>query len=323
MERLARHVRTLTDLITVIGEYCLHAPLRPYLLPGFVALGQRDYQMRYKNLLLQLSSYPAITSAAAIDHAVRVAELLGARLSAVTFEVDLPVPGPVIAAVMLDVPKLIAQERAKCAAEGRQLLQMLSQSAAQRRVQVDHTIKQTTLSHIPEIVTNYAKLRDLTIIPIGDGTLQPYTAESVIFGSGRPVLLIPDRPGRELSFERIGLAWDFSRPAARALGDALPLLQRAKVVRVVTIIGEKVINETCWKDPLAKHLEYHGIHAVIEEEAASDRTIAEALESYAAARDLDLLVMGAFGHSRIRDFILGGATKSILAKPPLPVFLSH
>ncbi|NGX97210.1 MAG: universal stress protein, partial [Candidatus Afipia apatlaquensis] len=119
------------------------------------------------------------------------------------------------------------------------------------------------------------------------------------------------------------VAWDFSRPAARAVADALPILERAKIVRVVTITEEKTIDTKRSSAELAKHFACHGIESVLEEEEAAGRTIGQALEDYATAHDIDLLVMGAYGHSRMRDFILGGATKSIVANPPLPVLLSH
>lgn len=141
---------------------------------------------------------------------------------------------------------------------------------------------------------------------------------------GRPVLVLPEAPTRaEISLDVIGVAWDFSRPAARAVADALPLLQGAKTVRVVTVTNEKTIETRRSGGELARHLACHGVDVVREEEDAGGRSIGEALEAYADACKLDVLVMGAYGHSRMRDFILGGATKSIVARPPLPVLLAH
>ena len=279
---------------------------------------------RYKELLLHLSSYREVTSAAAIDQAVRAAELLGARLSGLTFEIDMPVPGSPLASIILDIPGMVAAEQRRSAAGAREVVEALSRIAAQRDVEADHVIERALLANIPEVVTEYARLRDLTIMPSGEEESQQYIAECVIFGSGRPVLLLPDPVGRELSFQKIAVAWDYSRMAARALADAMPLLREAKVVRVVTIADEKYIDRpTRGKEHLENHLMCHGIDPVIEDEHAAGRPIGEALAAYACARDIDLLVMGAYGHSRFRDFILGGATKSIVAKPPLPVFLSH
>ena len=107
------------------------------------------------------------------------------------------------------------------------------------------------------------------------------------------------------------------------MADAIPLLRRAKTIRVVTITREKPIHTRHSITALARNLARHGIDVVLDEEEAAGRGIGQALADYATARDLDLFVMGAYGHSRMRDFILGGATKSIIANPPLPVLLSH
>jgi nucleotide-binding universal stress UspA family protein len=175
-------------------------------------------------------------------------------------------------------------------------------------------------------VTEHARMHDVTMIPIGEqADLQQYVAECVIFGSGRPTIVFPELSKRDdpLSLDVVGVAWDFSRPAARAVADALPILQLAKTVRVVTITQEKTIDTRRSGTELEKHLACHGIEVVLEEEDAAGRTIGQALEGYVTAREIDLLVMGAYGHSRMRDFILGGATNSIVANPPLPVLLSH
>ena len=102
-----------------------------------------------------------------------------------------------------------------------------------------------------------------------------------------------------------------------------PSCGKAKTVRVVTITNEKVIDSTRSGEELAKHLSRHGVTVVLENVDAAGRPVGESLETYGASCNADLLVMGAFGHSRVREFILGGATKHMLARPPLPVFLSH
>jgi nucleotide-binding universal stress UspA family protein len=139
------------------------------------------------------------------------------------------------------------------------------------------------------------------------------------------VIAFPATPkaGASGAFDVIGVAWDFSRPAARAVADALPLLQRAKAVRVVTVAEDKPIETRRAAPELAKHLALHGIKAELDSEHAAGRSVGQVLADYATGRKLDLLVMGAYGHSRMREFILGGATKSILTDPPTPVLLSH
>ncbi len=282
--------------------------------------------MAFKDALLQLSSYPEPTSAAAIEQAVVFAGALGARISAITFKIEIPNAGNVLANTLLDIPGMVAAERQKSAANAQVLISAFESMATKRGVPHEHIVKSCTTSQLAAIVTEHARIHDITMIPIDEqATLQQYVAESVIFGSGRPTIVLPEVPKRAgpPSFDVVGVAWDFSRAAARAVADALPILERAKTVRVVTITQEKTIDTNHSSADLAKHLAFHGIEAVLEEEEAAGRTIGQALEEYATAHAIDLLVMGAYGHSRLRQFILGGATKTIVANPPLPVLLSH
>jgi nucleotide-binding universal stress UspA family protein len=146
----------------------------------------------------------------------------------------------------------------------------------------------------------------------------------VIFGSGKPTLVLPQRPrSRPFELGTVAVAWDFSRAAARAVSDAIPLLEKAKKVRVVTVLNEKHLDNKHSAEELSKHLSRHGIDVVLERVDAKGRRIGEVLEAYVASHASDMLVMGAYGHSRLRELVLGGATKSLLSKPPLPILFSH
>lgn len=90
-----------------------------------------------------------------------------------------------------------------------------------------------------------------------------------------------------------------------------------------TMTNEKEIVTGGLGSELAVHLARHEVEVLLEDVDAERRTVGESLEAYVISRDANLLVMGAYGHSRLREFILGGATRSMLARPPLPVFLSH
>ena len=103
----------------------------------------------------------------------------------------------------------------------------------------------------------------------------------------------------------------------------MPLLEKARQVRVLIVTNEKSLNSTRSSEELAKNLARHAINVVVDEVDAAGCRIGEVLRTEAASCNADLLVMGAYGHSRLLEFILGGATQSILSKPPLPVLLSH
>jgi nucleotide-binding universal stress UspA family protein len=146
----------------------------------------------------------------------------------------------------------------------------------------------------------------------------------VIFGSGRPTLILPETPrGRPFELGTVVVAWDFSRAATRAVSDALPLLERARKVRIVTVGNEKVFDTKHSAEELAKNLVRHRIDVVLDKIDADGKSIGEVLEAYVHSQKADVLVMGAYGHARWREFILGGATKSLISKPPLPILLSH
>jgi nucleotide-binding universal stress UspA family protein len=280
----------------------------------------------FKELLLQLSSYPEATSISGIEQALEFAEVLGARISALTFEVDFYIPSKTLADAIGGIPAMIAEDRAKSRDNVRDLINAFEIEATKRALVHRHMLERALIAQIPVIVTEYSRLHDLTLFPCDElPGMQRNIAESVIFGSGRPVLVFPATRRRTppVRLDVIGVAWDFSRPAARAVADAISLLQRAKNVRVVTVVNEKTIETRRSGPELARHLAAHGVEVILDEEDAGGRSIANVLEEYSAAYNLDILVMGAFGHSRVRDFILGGATKSMLADPPLPVFLSH
>jgi nucleotide-binding universal stress UspA family protein len=146
----------------------------------------------------------------------------------------------------------------------------------------------------------------------------------VIFGSGRPTLVLPESPRpRPFELGTVAIAWDFSRAAARAVSDALPMLEKAKTVRIVTVTHEKKLDTKHSAEELAKNLARHGIGVVLDKIDAGGKRIGEVLEAYTVSHRVDVLVMGAYGHARWREFILGGATKSLLSKPPLPILFSH
>ncbi|PWT87744.1 MAG: universal stress protein UspA [Proteobacteria bacterium] len=280
--------------------------------------------MNYKDLLLSLASYPDSTLPAAVDLAADFAASIGARLSAIACEIKIAVPGSLIAPAFLNVPALAEAEAKKGREQAEAALASFQKAAENKNVFEERIFER---SYSPEhcgLVVEYARLRDLTIVPAEANELgdQP-TAEALIFESGRPVLMTPREPRKPFALNTVTVAWDFSRPATRAIGDALPLLTKAKRVHIVTITNEKRIDTRRSGPELAKHLARHGVDVILETVDARGRPIGEALEAATRVHDSDLLVMGAYGHSRLREFVLGGATRSMINRPPLPVLLSH
>jgi len=227
---------------------------------------------------------------------------------------------------LLNVPALVAAELKKSALAAEQALSEFQKTAERNEVFQETILERCTTSQFPDLVIDYARLRDMTIVPMPDtDTVERWLAESLIFGSGRPSIVLPDRPrwSKAVALDIAVVAWDFSRQASRAVADALPILKKAKQVFVLTVTNEKVLSGGRSGAELAKYLARHGMDVVLDEVDAAGRDIGTVLESHVALRDADILVMGAYGHSRFREFVLGGATRSMLARPPVPVFLSH
>ena len=282
--------------------------------------------MSFKDVLIALTTYPEPTSVSAVNDAIDLAAALGAKVSAIACEVKISAPGSPLGNYLLDIPAMVAAEIKKSATNAQQLLAAFQDAAEKRGALQEQISEQCLPSEVPDIFIEYARLRDLTIVPVPEGDyVDRWYAESIIFGSGRPTAVLPHTRQRTRSFalDTVIVAWDFSRPATRAIADAMPILEKAKRVCVLTVTKEKAIDTRRSGPELAKHLARHGVDVVLDEVDAKGRGIGDVFESHVTYRNADLLVMGAYGHSRIREFILGGATRRMLTRPPLPIFLSH
>ena len=170
-----------------------------------------------------------------------------------------------------------------------------------------------------------ARLHDLTILDAaGLGDVAGRTAvEDVLFDSGRPLIIVPAH-GRSLAPRRVAIAWDGSARAARAVKDALPLLKAAELVVAVTIAGEKDLSRMAPCADLATYLTRHGIEGCkLAAPTARRADVAAPLRLFVTEEAIDMIVMGAFVHSRFRQAVLGGVTRSMLDETTVPLFMSH
>lgn len=167
-----------------------------------------------------------------------------------------------------------------------------------------------------------ARTADLFVAtrPYGDPADEVHMEVSVLFGSGRACLFVPPKGVAPKNFGTILVAWNGSREAARAIAEAMPLLKAATQVVVVSI-GEE--SEVEFGGDIARHLSRHGIAAVIGTIEASMEGPGDALLGEARRIGADLLVMGGYGHSRFREWILGGATRHVLSSAEIPVFMAR
>jgi nucleotide-binding universal stress UspA family protein len=184
------------------------------------------------------------------------------------------------------------------------------------------------LEYFPDIVLKskeYALCSDLTVVDRPGGVIERSEVlfEEMLFSAGRPVLLpVPDRQPVE-KFDKIVLAWDGSPYAARALSFALSLFAGLKEADIVVVKGEKDLSRMVPADRIAEHIERHGAKTKVTELKLDKGGVSPAIDAHAASTGADLIVMGAFGRSRLREFTLGGVTRDLTRYSKTPIVLSH
>jgi nucleotide-binding universal stress UspA family protein len=174
-----------------------------------------------------------------------------------------------------------------------------------------------------EAIGALARLYDMTIVLQPDSSKSSYDndiPEAVLFNSGGPMLMVPYIHKGPLDTHHVGIAWDGSRLAARALRDAMPFLMGAKAVTVIAV-NEQASEAS--SDQLVGHLARRGIAARVQRLAVERGDVQAAILSIAAESDMGLLVMGGYGHSRLHERILGGVTRGMFESMTVPVLMSH
>jgi nucleotide-binding universal stress UspA family protein len=279
----------------------------------------------YKNIMRALQSYPKPTPDRALEQAVDFAARSKARLTAVAFEAVVPASGSLISDKVLRLSDLIEEERRKSAANARSLFDKVWTLAKASSVIFNSHLRHCTTIEVPRRMAERARLFDLTLIPTGSDEVSRSDAEAIIFESGRPVLLLPSWIFQRLDsrFEKVGIAWDFSRAAARVVGDALPLLRHVSQIRTVIVQGDKPMPKGLTGADFVEHLAQHEISCVMDEVEAGGMSIGQVLTSYVKSHELDMLVMGSYGRPWAMEFLLGGATRSMMINPPCPILMSH
>jgi len=184
---------------------------------------------------------------------------------------------------------------------------------------------------VPATVALHARYADLVVVAqpnpydSHDEANRDAIIETPLMSSGRPVLIVPYAGTFSDVGQNVLVAWNASREAARAVNDALPLLERAKKVTVLAVNPREGVGghgEVPGAD-IALHLARHGVKAEAAHTVAKDISDGEALLSYAADIGVDLIVAGGYGHSRAREMVFGGVTRTLIQEMTVPVFLSH
>jgi nucleotide-binding universal stress UspA family protein len=258
----------------------------------------------------------------AILSALATAAAFGCKVHATVFSVNVPPVASPLGGFVINVEGLARaveeRSRAECARQA-----AVIEAAPVAKGLLDVTTREVAMGGVPAAAVAESRLFDLSVVPVAAGSTAPQDlAQALVFDSGLPVMLLAEGV-QPAPLDHIAIAWDGSRVAARALQDALGLLQPGGRISVLTVQGEKKLAATDPAGTLAAALKARGHAAEAVPLALEGRRIADVLQTGAMDRGARLLAMGGFGHSRLRDFVLGGATLGVLSHLRMPVLLSH
>ena len=280
--------------------------------------------MPIKDVLLPLVGEPSAASIAAIDKCMAVAGDVGARVTAIAVEEEIVVRPRLI--ISGDLANADVAEAVRSVTDAQGLLKATDAAAIRFGVRCEPMLSRLAATEIPTHFALAARLKDLSIVPVkSQGNQSEKIVERLIFESGRPILICPEEYANELAvvFDHVMIAWDHTAPAARAVADALPMLQAAATVRIVTATDGKTAAELKSGADLVSHLAEHGITASFETVEIGGSSVGKVFEAFVKANAIDLLVMGAYRHFRLNETLWGGATKTVIGRPPCWVMMSR
>jgi nucleotide-binding universal stress UspA family protein len=176
-------------------------------------------------------------------------------------------------------------------------------------------------------MTLQARYADIVVISQSDSSDDSGVAmdfpERLVLAAGRPVLILPNRGDFPCIGTRILVAWNDSQEASRAVSSSIPLLRSASRVFVVTVNSKASKNNSIPNENIIHYLGRLGVRAELKESYSVEIDVGNELLSRASGLDVDLIVMGCYGHSRLREWVLGGATRTILDSMTIPVLMAH
>ena len=273
-----------------------------------------------KDVVVNLSGRAPLDFAA--DYATSIAATFGAHVTGIAFLYEPVIPDGTLGGVPVDLIELQREENSKIARDAISRFEagVKKASVASETRQLD-----ATFGGAATRFAQVARRFDISVVAQAQreqGATDELIIEGALFESGRPVIVVPYIQKSGLTLERVLACWDGGRTAARAIADAMPFLERAKAVDLV-IVAEERKNDEITGVRMSEHLTRHGVAVSVKRIAKGDLAVQDVILSYAADSGADFMVMGGYGHSRLREFILGGVTRGILNSMTVPVLMSH
>ena len=277
-----------------------------------------------KSCLVFLDQEP--TAPARLEFAVDLASRLEAHLTALPVTLE---PAYTFAASGVASAELWAQQLEASRAASEELKQKAEARLARAELSYEVRPLCLPLGALSRMAALHARYGDLSIL--GHAVDTPGAAalqdlfDGALFESGRPVLVAPPRADAGKVLQRVMIAWDASKFSARAAGDALPLLKMAEEV-CVAVVDPQVSMVDHGQEPgadIALSLSRHGVKVEVRQVADVGRSVPEALSTLARDWDAGMIVMGGFGHSKLRESLFGGVSYDMLERAEFPIFMSH
>jgi nucleotide-binding universal stress UspA family protein len=274
-----------------------------------------------KDIVVNLSVAPARDVAG--EFAASIAAAFEAHIAGVAFVYE---PVPAIMPMDTIPPAVIESLRQEKETAAKEAIDKFERLAKRMGLSAGSHSPDATLVGAADLFGRIARRFDLSVV----GQAEPnrvapeeLIAEAALFESGRPLVVVPYIQKAGLKLGRVMACWDGGRPAARAIADAMPFLERAGAIEVVIVANEPGKGDEMPGADIAHHLARHGLKVEVNRILSPDMDVANALLSHAADTSADFMVMGGYGHSRLREFILGGATRGILTAMTVPTLMSH
>lgn len=255
--------------------------------------------------------------------AVSMAETFEAHVLGLAFAYDPIIPGSVMGGIPAE---FIETQRAQATGKAAAAVARFEEAARRAGVSYEHRILNASVSGASDHLGRMARRFDLVVAgqPDREDTVPGgILEEGALFESGRPVIIVPFIHKGGLKLERVMVCWDGSRTATRAVADALPLMKKTKSVEVVIVANDRGKSDEVPGADLGQHLARHGLEVDVKRITSGDIGVASTILSHAADSGTDFIVMGGYGHSRLREFVLGGVTRGILESMTVPVLMSH
>jgi nucleotide-binding universal stress UspA family protein len=259
----------------------------------------------------------------ASDYAISVAAAFGAHIVGVGFVYEPVIPGSMLGGIPTDLIEAQREENSKAAKEAITRFEAAAKAAG---LSAESRLVDASVAGAADQFGRIARRFDIAVVGQArreQGASEELLIEGALFGSGRPVIIVPYIQKQGLKLDRIIVCWDGSRPAARAIADAMPFLKRAKAIEIVVVTGERDKSGEITGTNMRRHLARHGINVEIKRMTGTGSDVPNTILSHAADSATDFMVLGGYGHSRLRELILGGVTQSILTSMTVPVLMSH